>query len=78
MGLCINKLCADATLASVSGDILMVSSNKKDDSGLDVTTYVLPGADGASYPSYVLDLLIPVQLNDDSHIEYSAFCTNLY
>ena len=50
---CVNQLHADGTSASVSGNILMVSSSKNDDDGLDGTAHMLPGTNGASDPRYV-------------------------
>ena len=57
---CVNQLRAGGTSASVSGDPLMVGSNKKDDDGSDDdgsdgTAHMLPGTNCASDPRYVLD-----------------------
>ena len=56
---CINQLRAGGTSASVSGDPLMVSSNKDDEGsdndGSDGTPHILPGTNCASNPRYVLD-----------------------
>ena len=52
---CVNQVRAGAISTSVSVDILMVSSNKNDDDGLNGTAHLLPGTDCASDPRYVLD-----------------------
>ena len=51
---CVNQPRAGKTSASVSGDPLMVGSNKNDD-GSDGTAHMLPGTNCASDPRYVLD-----------------------
>ena len=57
MGRCVNQLRTGATSVSVSADMFMVSSNKKDDNGLDSTAHMIPGIDCASDPMYVVDTI---------------------
>ena len=64
-GRCINQLRAGGTSTSVSGDILLVSSNKSNDDGSDGTAHVLSGTASASDLRYVLDTSNTCT-NDDS------------
>ena len=51
MDCCVNQLCAGRTSTSVSGDPLMVSSNKNDDDGSFNSAHMLSGTNCASFSS---------------------------
>ena len=74
---CVNHVHADGTSASVSGNILMVSSNKNDDDGLDGTAHMLPGTNGASDPRYVLDTSNTCTNDDSLLLTSSSICAPL-
>ena len=70
MGRCVNQLRTGGTSTSVSGNILLVSSNKSDGDGSYGTAHVLPRTDSASDLGYVLDTSNTCTNDDSDNVQH--------